>query len=420
MTLERRTAVGAALLGLAWIVTACSGGGGSLARGGGTRPPSASSTTEPVTSAPTAAPTSTSSVPSGCNAQSVVDSWPVSRRAAQLVAVPVLGADPAAVQVALGQSAGAILLLGNLPAGPQLAADLKPAATARPGPAPMVMVDEEGGPVQRLGSDVQALPSARQMAATLSPAAVEQLALTVGRQMLSLGVTVDLAPVLDLDGGPVLSATDPDGPRSFSTDPAVATEYGMAFASGLQSAGVLAVVKHFPGLGGASGNTDYGPAATPPLTRLEGAGLVPFEKATSSGTRAVMVANATVPGLTAQPASVSASVITGWLRSRLHFSGLVMTDSLSAGAISAAGYNVDAAAVAAIEAGADLVLFGSTLTAADTAQLAPGPLAAATAGVVSAITAAVSSGALPMTRLDQAVLDVVKAKGVDLCAGTGG
>jgi beta-N-acetylhexosaminidase len=349
-----------------------------------------------------------------------VDAWPVSRRAAQLVAVPVLGADPAAVRVALDQSAGAILLLGTVPTGPQLTADLKPAATVRPGPAPMVMVDEEGGPVQRLGADVEALPSPRQMAATLTPAAVQQLALTVGRQMLSLGVTVDLAPVLDLDGGPALSATDPDGPRSFSTDPTVATAYGVAFAAGLQSAGVLAVAKHFPGLGGASGNTDYGRAATPPLTQLERAGLVPFEKAASSRIRAVMVANATVPGLTAQPASVSASVITEWLRDRLHFSGLVMTDSLSAGAISAAGYSVTSAAVAAIEAGADLVLFGSTLTAGDTAQLAPGPLAGTTAGVVSAITAAVSSGALPTARLDQAAIDVVKAKGVDLCSGAGG
>lgn len=404
------------MFGLVSVASACSGGGGGRHAGGSEAPPPAPSTTEPVT----ASSTTTSTAASGCNAQSVVDSWPVSRRAAQLVAVPVLGADPAAVRVALDQSAGAVLLLGTVPTGPQLTADLKPAATVRPGPAPMVMVDEEGGPVQRLGADVEALPSPRQMAATLTPAAVQQLALTVGRQMLSLGVTVDLAPVLDLDGGPALSATDPDGPRSFSTDPTVATAYGMAFAAGLQSAGVLAVAKHFPGLGGASGNTDYGPAATPPLTQLEGAGLVPFEKAAGSGIRAVMVANATVPGLTAQPASVSASVITQWLRDRLHFSGLVMTDSLSAGAISAAGYSVSSAAVAAIEAGADLVLFGSTLTAADTAQLAPGPLAGTTAGVVSAITAAVSSGALPTARFDQAALDVVKAKGINLCSGAGG
>ena len=403
---------GLALLALAGA--GCSGGGPA---------PAASSRSHPTTSitaAPTNPETATSSAPAGCRALSVVDSWPVSRRAAQLVAVPVLGGNPAAVSVALHQSAGAILLLGNLPGRAQLQANLKPAAEASPGPAPMVMVDEEGGDVQRLGADVPSLPSPRQMAATLSPAAVQQLARTVGTQMRSLGVTVDLAPVLDLDGGPALSATDADGPRSFSTDPVVAARYGLAFASGLQSAGVLGVAKHFPGLGGATSNTDYGPAATPPLSHLEVAGLLPFEQAASSGIRAVMIANATVPGLTAQPASVSASVITGWLRDRLHFSGLVMTDSLSAGAVAAAGYTVASAAVAAIEAGADLVLFGSTLTAADSALLAPAPLAATTAGVVSAITAAVSSGALPATRLDQAALDVIQAKGVDLCAGTGG
>lgn len=426
----RPAALLAAALLAATLLAACSGGAATRSVGGPGR--STGPTLPAAGSGPTGPSTpstgSASSTPSSgvgasttgaCSDQSVVRSWPVSRQAAQVLAVPVLDAGPAAVAVARSYQAGGILLLGSLPA-PQLAAALRPVTTGAALPRPFVMVDQEGGGVQRLGSDVTSMPWPRQMATTMSPAQVEELAQTVGRQMAGLGVGVDLAPVLDLDGGAQLSASDPDGPRSFGTDPAVAASYGQAFVSGLQAGGVLAVVKHFPGLGGASGNTDYGPASTRPLAQLETAGLIPFERALTSGTRAVMVANATVPGLATQPASLSAAVISGLLRGQLHFNGLVMTDSLSAGAVRAAGYSLESATVAALQAGADMVLFGSTLTPADTAALAPGPLAAQTQALVSAITKAVSTGALSASRLDAAVLHVVQAKGVNLCSGGAG
>lgn len=350
-----------------------------------------------------------------CTDASVIASWPVGRRAAQLLVVPILDADPASVRIAVGDGAGGVLLLGSVPPGTTLVSALGSAINDPTTPRPFVMVDQEGGGVQRLGADVLSLPWARQMAATMSTSEVQASAERLGRQMAALGVGVDLAPVLDLDGGPALSTTDPDGPRSFSTDPSVASRYGLAFATGLQAGGVLAVAKHFPGLGGATGNTDYGPASTRPFSDLQSAGLVPFERLFAGGVRAVMVANATVPGLTATPASLSTAAITGLLRDRLHFGGLVMTDSLSAGAISGAGFSLAAAVVAAVGAGADMVLFGSTLTPADTAALKPGPLASTTQGLISAIAGAVSRGTLPASRLDDAVLHVLQAKGVDLC-----
>ncbi|HET6965063.1 MAG TPA: glycoside hydrolase family 3 N-terminal domain-containing protein [Acidimicrobiales bacterium] len=396
---------------------ACSGSG----HPGAVRPtlPTATSTsvapattvgTEPLTTAG-----ATTSTTNACSDAAVIRSWPVSRRAAQLVVVPVLAADPAAVQVAVKAGAGGLLLLGSVPPGPQLVAALHAAIADPETPRPFVMVDQEGGGVQRLGSDVVSIPWPRQMVATMTTAQVQQLAERLARQMAALGVGVDLAPVLDLDGGPSLSSSDPDGPRSFSTDPSVAASYGLAFASGLRAGGVLAVAKHFPGLGESTGNTDYGPASTRPLSDLERAGLIPFQRAVAGGVGAVMVANAGVPGLTSQPASVSAPVVTGLLRKRLGFTGLVMTDSLSAGAIRAAGYSVESAAAASIEAGSDMILFGSTLTPADTAQLQPGPLAALTQSVVAAISKAVATGALPQSRLDDAVLHVVRAKGARLC-----
>lgn len=399
-------------MALALVAGACTGSSrhpGAEGAPASTSPgrPSTAVTTTTVATTTALATTTTSS----CTDLSVIESWSVARRAAQLLVVPILDANPAAVQVATSAQAGGMLLLGSAPPASSLAAATRPAVADHI----FVMTDEEGGGVQRLVPDVESLPWARQMAASLTPAAVGQLAQRLGHQMIGLGVGVDLAPVLDLDGGPSLSAKDPDGPRSFSTDPHTAATYGLAFAGGLAKAGVLAVAKHFPGLGGASGNTDYGPASTPPITQLDAQGLVPFEDAVAAGIKAVMISNATVPGLTAQPSSVSKAVITGLLEGRLHFGGLVLTDSLSAGALSAAGYSIASASSAAIEAGADMVLFGSTLTAADAAQLAPGPLAAETHAIIAALSQALGNGNLAKSRFDDAVLHVVEAKGVDLC-----
>jgi beta-N-acetylhexosaminidase len=376
-------------------------------------------TTQALTSTSSVPSTSSTSAPPGaCLDRAAVATWSLSRRATELIAVPALSADPAVVQAAVSEGAGGILLLGPMPGAAQLAADLHSdvaARSARSGRVPLVMVDQEGGGVQRLGADVASLPWPREMAATMTPAQVQQRVEAVGRQMAALGVNVDLAPVLDLDGGRSLSASDPDGPRSFSTDPVLAASYGAAFVAGLRAAGVLPVVKHFPGLGQSSGNTDYGPASTRPYSDLQTAGLVPFERTISAGAPGVMVANATVPGLTSKPASVSAAVINGLLRGQLHFGGLVTTDSLSAGAISQAGYDVSSAAVASIEAGADLVLFGSTLTAADTRMLAPAAVQQQTRSMVAAIAGAAQTGRLPAARLNQAVLDVARAEGAPVC-----
>lgn len=281
------------------------------------------------------------------------------------------------------------------------------------------MADEEGGGVQRLVPAVPSMPWPQQMARSMSPAAVRELSEQVGRRVSALGVDVDLAPVLDLDGAAVLSASDPDGPRSFGTDPAQVAAYGTAFVAGMRQAGVLAVVKHFPGLGGSTGNTDYGPASTRPWAELESGGLLPFANLFRGGAAAVMVANASVPGLSAGPASLSSAVVTAELRGRVGFRGLMLTDSLSAGAIRAAGYSVPAAAaaaaVAALAAGDDMVLFGSTLIPADTAALSPGALQASIESIEEAVVRAVSDGELPLSRLDEAVADVLSAKGFDPC-----
>jgi beta-N-acetylhexosaminidase len=342
-----------------------------------------------------------------CTTRSVLAEWSTTRLVQQTVVVPVNEGNVESITAEIAAGAGGVILFGSR-APADLGRSLARLVDRAPdGIEPFVMVDEEGGAVQRMSNLVGVIPSARQMAATMSPAEIEQLATRVGRRMRAAGVTMDLAPVLDLDGRPGPSPANPAGTRSFSPRTKIAEAAGLAFARGLLKAGVVPVVKHFPGLGGASGNTDAAAATTLPWRDLQRKGLLPFAAAVEAGLPAVMVGNAAVPGLTTLPASLSPEVTTGVLRERLRFSGLVITDSLSATAIKAAGYRVPDAAVAALVAGADMVLF--TATAAGVSRL--------TQRVVQGVVAAVRSGTLSRSRLEQAVQHVLDAKHVDLCRG---
>lgn len=379
------------------------------------RPPTRLSS--PVSPKVVAPSTSTTTQASGCTDASVIAAWSVRRRAAQLVAAPVLDYSSATVGQATAEGVGGLLLLGSATAPADLASSLQAASREPAGdPPPLVMADEEGGGVQRLVGPVSSIPWPRQLAASLSPGQVQALATTVAQQMRQLGVTMDLAPVLDVDGGQGPNDRDPDGQRSFSANPTVAAQYGVAFLKGLEAGGVIPVVKHFPGLGGASGDTDSGPASTLPLATLQAAGLRPFQAAIGAGAPAVMIANASVPGLTSAPASLSSGVIQGLLEGTLGFSGLVLTDSLSAGAIGQTTSSLGAAAAAAVAAGADLVLFGSTIDTQQQGLLTPGQVDASIVDIVDAIAGAVSAGTVSTQRLDDAVSAVLNAKHADLCA----
>lgn len=342
-----------------------------------------------------------------CTNASVIATWTLRRRAAQLVIVPVQETNVLAISSSIRAGMGGIILLGNnapTNLGSQLAT-LK--AQSLGNITPFVMTDEEGGGVQRMANLVGNLPWARTMASTMSPTAVTSLATQVGRHMAMNGITMDLAPDLDLASGPGPNATHTDGPRSFSPNPTIATTYGLAFAKGLLAGGITPVVKHFPGEGSATANTDVSPASTPPLAVLQANDLLPFKAAIKSGLPALMVGNASVPGLTNKPSSLSSAVVQGLLRKQLGFHGLVMTDSLSAGAIADSGLSVPTASVESIKAGVDMVMFNA---------LHPNALAKA---VVQQLVVATKQGTLPITRLNNAVTHVLLAKKVSLCQPSG-
>jgi beta-N-acetylhexosaminidase len=264
---------------------------------------------------------------------------------------------------------------------------------------PWVSTDEEGGYEDRLSNVIGELPTPRAMAQNWSPSYLQSKMTAHARAMWYLGVTMDLAPVLDTALATHTVADEND--RSFSFDPRVASAYGNAFINGLRRGGVTAVGKHFPGYGQASANTDAGPAVDPPLSELESRDLIPFRQAISNGLRVIMITNASVPGLTGTvPATLSAATYR-YLRTRLHFTGVALTDSLGAGAIVAAGYSQPAAALTALESGADMVL------------IHPSELPSALVAIGNAVT----SGALPLSQVNASVTRILVAKGVNLCAG---
>ncbi len=366
--------------------------------------PSVAPTTLPPTPTASDSPLPTPT-PNVCNNASMLATWSLTQLAEQTLVIPVSETDVTSITPEIEAGAGGIILFGSS-APTNLGQLLKTlTATAPNGIAPFVMTDEEGGVVQRMANLVGSIPSARSMGATMTPAQILLLSTISAQKMRAAGITMDLAPVLDLDNGNGPNNQDPDGTRSFSLNPTITAADASAFAAGLTAGGVIPVIKHFPGLGQASANTDVKPATTLPWTTLQGAGLLPFKSAIAAGAPAVMIANAVVPGLSTLPASISPNTITGELRDQLGYQGLVMTNSLSAGALVDIGYTVPRAVVAAITAGADMVLY--TAAAASVASL--------TNSTVAALVAAVGAGTLDRSRLEGAVAHILAVKNVSLC-----
>jgi beta-N-acetylhexosaminidase len=343
-------------------------------------------------------------------AMQITSTWTTAQLANETIAIPVEATNIGALAPAARAGYGGILLFGST-APASMPAILATLQRERPGHfAWMVMTDEEGGGVERLTNVVGSFPWAQTMGKNLSATQITAIARRVGTALVSAGVNTDLAPVLDVDArAQYPGAANPDGYRSFSGVASIAATDGSAFMKGLQEGGVLSVVKHFPGLGYSTRNTGYGPASTLSWATLQSTGLVPFRQAIVNGATAVMMSNARIPGLTSLPAGLS-SVAVNALRNDLGFSGLIVTDSLSAGAISALHLNVPAASVMALAAGDDLILFGSPTSVAATLAQA--------AAISRTIVLAVHDGILTRPLLIYEAALVLAARNQLTCAST--
>ncbi|GGN62596.1 hypothetical protein GCM10011579_029890 [Streptomyces albiflavescens] len=340
-----------------------------------------------------------------CTNSTKLAGWSNRRLAMLTIAVPVSETSVSDATSEVSAGAGGVLLFGSK-APSDLGARLNALKSHVPGHLGLlVMTDEEGGGIQRMSNLVGSLPWPAYMGAHWTPAQIQLNVTKVATKMAAAQVNMDLAPVVDVDGrNEAPSKTNPDGWRSFSGNTSVVSKAGVAYMNGLRAGGVIPVVKHFPGLGGSTYNSDFGPARTLPWSTLQKVGIPPFTAAIQAGAPAIMVSNNIVPGLGTNPASLSPTVISYELRGKLGFKGLVVTDSLSAKAISAAGFSVPAAAVQALRSGADMVLFdlGSNV-------------GSQTSSIASAITNAVAGGHLARSRLIDAAGHVLAVRHVNLC-----
>ncbi|HKY39691.1 MAG TPA: beta-N-acetylhexosaminidase [Polyangiaceae bacterium] len=252
---------------------------------------------------------------------------------------------------------------------------------------PLVLaIDQEGGQVARLRDGFTEIPPMRAVGATGNAALARELGKLVGRELRAVGFDMNYAPVLDVD-------TNPDNPiiasRSFGRTPELVTELGLALAAGLQEVGVAACGKHFPGHGDTSQDSHLElPTLPHAMERLERVELVPFRAAAKAGIASFMTAHVIFQAVDAKyPATMSRAVLTGILREKLAYAGVVVTDDVEMKAI-ADNYGVGEAVLLGLDAGVDHFL------CCHTASLAH--------GAIEAIVRAVESRKLSRETLDTA------------------
>jgi beta-N-acetylhexosaminidase len=247
-----------------------------------------------------------------------------------------------------------------------LTAGLQQAALADSGVRLLIGTDQEGGSVQRIRNGVDWRPSELQLSQD-SPAALRCSYLSLGRQLRRLGVNQDYAPVADVvrvSGGVI-------GDRSFGPDPATDAQDVQAAVTGLQAAGVLATVKHWPGHGSTPVNSHQAlPVLALTAAQWRSVDRAPFQSVarTAAG---IMVGHLALPALdpSGQPATLSPDLVKQQLRQNLGYRGLVVTDSLWMAPMRQAGTAAEVA-VRAVQAGDDMLLMSPDLPAAYQAVLA--------------------------------------------------
>lgn len=252
--------------------------------------------------------------------------------------------------------AGVLFLARNIKKPIQLSS-LTQEITQRLGRKILFAIDHEGGNVVRFSGGLTAFPSAMAMGRMHDP----KIAYAVGRQMglelSALGINLNLAPVLDVASR---SYNPGIGIRAWSADVKMVTKLGEWFIHGLQDHGVFACVKHFPGMGEARLDPHiHVPVIDASKKSLQKNHLPPFEAAIQARVCAVMTSHICYPGLDSQLTTFSRKIVSDLLRKKMGFTGLVISDDLSMGAIGKSCRSISEAAVQSFEAGHDLIIIAS-------------------------------------------------------------
>ncbi len=278
----------------------------------------------------------------------------------------------------------------------KLTNDFQQTITAAGGPPMFISTDQEGNTVARLTDGFTVFPNP-----LLTTAAGEEMAYRVGQataeELRAVGINMNLAPVADLEtnlNNPVIHH------RSYGSHPEVTGKIVAQLVRGMQSLGVMATAKHFPG----HGETDQDSHGTLPILdiskeRLLSLETVPFRYAEAAGVASIMVAHIWFPAVdpVEVPSSISHNVVTGLLRDEMGFNGLIMTDAMDMNAVDMT-VNYQESMVMAVQAGIDLMTMG------------PGFGTETTEKAMQAVVDAVRSGRIPESRIDESVRRIIAAK----------
>ncbi len=293
---------------------------------------------------------------------------------------------------------GLILYDKNIRTPEQVAAlttELQKLAQTTPKGIPLfIAIDQEGGKVARLRKGATIFPGNMALGATRSQKLAEKVGDITGIELTVLGINLNLAPVLDVNTHPENPAI---GVRSFGDSAQIVSQLGSAYIRGLQRQGVLATAKHFPGHGDTTADSYKElPLVANNRKRIDDVELAPFRAAIDAGVGAIMTAHVHYPELDIKfPATLSHTILNNLLRRELGFEGLIITDDLEMKAI-AEQHDIKQAAVAAFQAGADILLVPWTLKKQQSAY--------------NAILRAVKTRHITKSRLDDSVRRILKSK----------
>ncbi|WP_433382934.1 glycoside hydrolase family 3 N-terminal domain-containing protein [Actinoplanes sp. CA-142083] len=334
-----------------------------------TASPTPPSPSAPPSSSPTPTPTP-SPTPSADCVTKTLDGLTLAQRAGQLLMVGTSVNAPSGLgdTVRRYQLGGVFLHGRSTNSAAELRADIA-GLQKRSGLPLLISLDQEGGNVQTLkGADFPLLPSAQKLGAGSLPA-LRDTTKDSARRLDGIGVNINLAPVADTVPASLGVGNPPIGywHRQFGSDPARVAADMRTVVPASQGAGVLTVLKHFPGLGRVRENTDTSTKAVDTTATVNDPYLEPFKAGIQAGSASVMMSSAKYPRL--DPATIAAfsgPIVTGLLRERLGFRGLIMSDDLGA-AVALSGVPVGQRAVRFVAAGGDMAL---TIRPSDAAPMA--------------------------------------------------
>jgi beta-N-acetylhexosaminidase len=239
---------------------------------------------------------------------------------------------------------------------------LQQAAAASGQPPLLIAVDQEGGQLMAIGEGATPFPGNMALGATGSAESAQRMGHAIGLELAAMGINVNYAPVCDVNTNPHNPTV---GVRSFGEDAALVARMGAALIRGVQSAGVAATAKHYPGGGDATVDPHHAvPILSHDRQRMDRVELLPFAQAIEAGVRLVMTGHVAIPALNDSldlPATLSRPIMQGVLREEMGFDGVIISDALEMGAITqGAGQIIDI--IAATLAGVDLLLLNADIT----------------------------------------------------------